>query len=100
MEQVCATALAVEMKRLPFAVRGPDRLPREGFRLVGARYCSLLGEPAAQMRLRGPDGAEATLYEIANWPFAVADGRMQIGEVAVRVWREGDRFFGWATTTP
>lgn len=62
-------ALAAYFTRLDFAVRDSSLITdAEGMHLLGGRYCSVLAEPAAQLRLQHTSGHVLTLYEAAYDP--------------------------------
>lgn len=93
---VIATALA----RLDFPLAPsvahplPDRLT-----LVGGRYCSVQGEPAAQIRLLEPDGHPCTLYvarSTGNRLASVRPGEYEAAGVRVRIWHDEGRLFAMA----
>lgn len=72
----------------------PDRLT-----LVGGRYCSVQGEPAAQIRLLEPDGHPCTLYvtrSTGNRLAAVRPGEYEAEGVRVRIWHDEGRLFAMA----
>ncbi|MDA1316228.1 MAG: hypothetical protein O2968_23155 [Acidobacteria bacterium] len=72
----------------------PDRLT-----LVGGRYCSVQGEPAAQIRLLEPDGHPCTLYvtrSTGNRLASVRPGEYEAAGVRVRIWHDEGRLFAMA----
>lgn len=93
--------IGARMPRLDFRVAEPRGPQAEGLRLLGARYCSLRGCIAAQLRLVGTDGLSYTLYEVRDGPAfdGVEPARIEVGAVAVRIWREGDLVLGLAVAT-
>ena len=93
--------LAQRMDRLDFEVRPAARLIDRGCRLVGARYCSLGGRIAAQLRVVDEGGRKLTLY-LVRAVRPIEEGR-QIEEglrthdgVSVETWQEGDLIYGLA----
>lgn len=79
--------LLERMPRLDFDLREPRNLP-QGLQLVGARYCSLQGRIAAQIKLVDEQGRRHTLYE-------VRDGERFRGLEECSVPREGLRIRFW-----
>ena len=62
-------ALAAYFTRLDFALRDSSLITdADGMHLLGGRYCSVLAEPAAQLRLQRAPGHVLTLYEAAYDP--------------------------------
>ncbi len=89
------------MGRLDFRVVEP-RLPEaEGLQLLGARYCSLQGRIAAQLRLVREDGRSCTLYEVKDGAAfgGVEPARLELDGVAVQVWRQDGLVLGLAVAT-
>ena len=86
------------MDRLDFSLVEPRRSDAEGWRLAGARYCSIRGQLAAQLRLETDDGEIVTLYQTA-WTDDLngLDGRqIGAGGLAVELWQEDGVFLGLA----
>jgi len=92
-------AVARQMTVLPFELRAPRRLEPE-CRPIGARYCSVLGQTAAQVRLRDPSGHLLTLYETAAGERlrTLPEGDVNVAGVRVRVWQEDGILFCLAET--
>jgi hypothetical protein len=109
-----ATEVAMShLKREALTVAGvtidelSDGLPRLGFRLrapsgawttVGARYCSIDGDLAAQVRL-APEAGGGSLFVVRLQPRfeRVGKGETMVHGVRVRYWSEGGLF--WAHVT-
>jgi len=93
--------VGARMPRLDFQVAEPRGPQAEGLRLVGARYCSLRGCIAAQLRLVGADGRSYTLYEVRDGPAfdGVQPARIDVEAVAVHIWREGGLVLGLAVAS-
>jgi hypothetical protein len=91
---------AARMARLDFRIKVPRHPQAEGLRIVGARYCSLRGCVAAQLRLVGADGRSRTLYQVRDCPAfdGVLATRIDVEAVAVDLWREGGLLLGLAST--
>ena len=91
-------ALRAAMGKLDFVLLAPQRLSEPGLRITGARYCSIQGNLAAQIKLRDARGREYTLYQthlkpdsdFANEREYVIDG------VRIRQWQEGGLFLAIA----
>lgn len=90
------SALGRELPKLDFQPLRPSRL--DDLRLVGARYCSIQGHLAAQLRLEAPDGSRYTLYQLAATE-ELADLPATTGEAAgvtVELWQERGLLLGLA----
>ncbi len=90
--------LGARMDRLGFTLVRPARIAESGAQLVGARYCSLGGWPAAQVQLRDDRDRRQTLYEV---PLTgdlerVKGGAFEIDGLGVTLWREKGLLVGWA----
>ncbi|MBI3777251.1 MAG: hypothetical protein HY273_17195 [Gammaproteobacteria bacterium] len=93
-------SLRTQMSKLDFVLTAPSRLPIEGLRVVGARYCSIQGHLAAQVRLQDRDGRSYTLYERTSHgmpPLEAAQQHM-IDGVQIQEWQEAGLFFGFAAS--
>jgi hypothetical protein len=93
--------IGARMPRLDFQVAEPRGPQTEGLRLVGARYCSLQGCVAAQLRLVAADGRFYTLYEVRDGSAfdGIEPARIEVEAVAVQIWREGGLVLGLAVDT-
>ena len=89
------------LDRLDFEVK-PSQVLAGSLDLAGARYCSVQGKIAAQLKMVDPEsGQEFTLYQfkatgmedLHSMPVQIEDGN-----VTVRIWREGDLGFAIANT--
>jgi len=87
--------LPARMDRLDFALREPARLAGRGLRMVGARYCSVQGRIAAQIRMEDEQGRGHSLYIVRAFG-RVRDGTASHGGIHVELWREGDLLIGLA----
>lgn len=93
--------LQTAMDRLDFPIRPPAEL-RADYELLGARYCSIHGNLAAQVKLRARDtGRLLTLYATGLTPELANISRQETVHDGVRIkmWSEGDVFFGLADGT-
>lgn len=90
--------IGARMPRLGFRVVAPRAPAAEGLQLVGARYCSLRGCTAAQVRLVRRDGRPCTLYEVMDGTEfdGVEQGHVEVDGVSVYVWRQDGLVLGLA----
>ena len=91
--------LQAAMDRLDFKLAPLSDLPGE-FSLLGGRYCSILGKLAAQLKVKGNNsGNIATLYvtpaseKLQN----IANQQVVFDSVTIRMWQDGENFYGLAT---
>jgi anti-sigma factor RsiW len=93
-------SLRAQMSKLDFVLTAPARLPIEGLQVVGARYCSIQGHLAAQVRLQDRDGRSYTLYQRTSHgvPTLAAEQQHVIDGVQIREWQEAGLFFGFAAS--
>ncbi|MBI5209236.1 MAG: hypothetical protein HY927_04595 [Elusimicrobia bacterium] len=91
-------ALERQMGKLEFSLLEPLRVKQRGLRLIGARYCSIQGQPAAQLRLQDKDGRPCTLYESAAVPAlaGVPETQVEVNGVRVELWQESGLLMGLA----
>ncbi len=87
------------LDRLDFTLAEPRSPFCDDLVLVGARYCSIQGRPAAQIRLRDGRGEPFTLYEVCDQAsFAdLADTELVVDGSIVRIWRADGLLFALAT---
>ncbi|MEM9490822.1 MAG: hypothetical protein AAGC55_16865 [Myxococcota bacterium] len=87
--------LASQMDKLDF-----QPIPSElDYQLQGARYCSIQGDIAAQLKLSDRSGFTHTLYQV-RWRdrySAIAGQTVIVDNIRVRFWREGSVFLGLAS---
>lgn len=93
-------SLRAQMSKLDFVLTAPARLPIDGLQVVGARYCSIQGHLAAQVRLQDSDGRIYTLYQRTLLGVPVLEGVQEhvIDGVHIREWQEAGLFFGLASS--
>ncbi len=86
------------MDKLDFSLAESRRILAPGLRLVGARYCSIRGQLAAQLRFRSGDEEMLTVYQTALTDELARIGTAQVraDDVLVELWSEGDVFLGVA----
>ena len=99
-EYVAASYAEVDrqMQKLDFRAVEPRRLRNAGFTLTGARYCSLQGCIAAQVKLTDAAGRKHTLYEVRDGAAfrGIDEAEHRRGGLRIRLWREGDLLLGLA----
>jgi len=93
-------ALAAVMNKLDFKPAPPTRLKQAGYRMIGARYCSIQGEIAAQIKLSSAAGEVMTLYQTRLNPRLAALGEQSYmaDNIRVETWQEGEIFFSLASS--
>lgn len=93
--------LGERMTKLDFPITRPTSTRAPG-QLIGARYCSIRGSIAAQVKLTDREGRIYTLYETRWIPAyrGVPNRAVDVGEVRVVFWRQGDVLFGLARPRP
>ncbi|MAG30112.1 MAG: hypothetical protein CL908_04360 [Deltaproteobacteria bacterium] len=92
------SGLRQQMDELDFSMRSPQRIGGGEFRILGGRYCSLQGRPAAQIKLEDEAGQVLTLYQthFSDSFEGLFEQRRELGGIQIRIWREGDLLFGLA----
>lgn len=91
-------ALQARMTGLDFTLADVAPLLGPDVRLVGGRYCSIQGVPAAQLRLETSSGRAVTVYQ-ARMVDALADlprGSIPHPELQIELLRVGDVLVGMA----
>ena len=92
--------VAAKLDRIKFSLTPPSGEFRRQFTLIGGRYCSIQNELAAQLRVQeNATGKMHTLYITRSTDDfgALKDTTQTVNGVKVRLWTEGDRFFGLAS---
>ena len=86
------------MDRLDFALVDPGRIGDDAPHLVGARYCSIQGQLAAQLRLETAEGKILTLYQTTLTPALKQLDRetLRADGLAIELWHQDGVFFGLA----
>lgn len=99
VEATSYSQLRRSMDRFEFTLVEPQHPSCAGLELVGARYCSIQGRPAAQIRLRDPRGESFTLYETRDDAAfgGLADSELVVDGSIVRIWRGDGLLFALAT---
>ena len=90
--------LAQRMEQLDFQLHRPSKLPLSELRLVGARYCSIQGQIAAQVKFKDTHNRLYTLYQtqFRESLQGLTQVDLMVEGVKVTIWREGDSVFGFA----
>jgi anti-sigma factor RsiW len=92
--------VAVKLNQIKFSLTPPSEEFSRQFTLIGGRYCSIQTERAAQLRVReNATGKMHTLYITRSTDDfgALKETTQTVKGVKVRLWAEGDRFFGLAS---
>ncbi len=87
------------LSRLDFSIMPANSPILETYRLMGARYCSIQGVPAAQLRVQDiRSGKESTLYaaKAVGKLQAVAPTVGSMDGIRVEVWRQDNVLFALA----
>jgi len=93
-------SISRQMAALSFELLAPSRVDARS-RPIGARYCSLGGQRAAQIKLRDPSGRILTLYETAAGERfrGLPSGEIDVPGVRVRLWQQDGLLLGLADST-
>ena len=92
--------VAAKLDRIDFSLTPPGGEFGHQFTLIGGRYCSIQTELAAQLRVQeNTTGKMYTLYitPLTDDFSALEETTQTVKGVKVRLWKEGDRFFGLAS---
>jgi hypothetical protein len=89
-----------QMDKLDFQLVAPADAEAAHLHLLGARYCSVQGRLAAQIRLRDDAGHVHTLYETESSEKlrAAVSSHLSADGVRVRTWTDKGIFYGLAVT--
>jgi len=91
-------SLSQVMPKLGFALRPPGRLEGDPYEILGARYATVGGQMAAQVRLVDRQGRYVTVFELEpgeEWAEVEAlEGKVEF--VQVEVWRQDGLIVGMA----
>jgi hypothetical protein len=86
------------LARLSFTPTASLRLEDSGLSLVGARYCTIQGHLAAQVRLIDDTGRIYTLYEVeATDALRSLEGTVEQGALEISMWQEEGLLFALAS---
>lgn len=91
--------LRKQMTKLDFSPISSSRLENAGLNFLGARYCSIQGQLAAQIKLANKDGSIQTLYQtqLNNKLQSLPEKYYVVDGVRIKQWQEKGLFFGLAT---
>ena len=92
--------VAAALDQIQFPLMPPDEDFRRQYTLVGGRYCSIRTQRAAQLRVRNnATGQMHTLYitSLTDELRALPDTTRTIDGIQVRLWNDGECFFGLAS---
>ncbi len=90
-----------EMYKLDFNLVASEKMTPANFTIVGARYCSIQGQLAAQIKLVDKQGRRYTLYQtyLSDTLKSLPTAEYTVNGIAIQQWREQDIFFGLAGAT-
>lgn len=90
--------LRAAMEKLDFVLVGPARGEAGRLNVRGARYCSIQGRLAAQIRLEDDLGRHYTLYETSldETMRTVSEKELEISGARILLWQEAGLLFGLA----
>ncbi len=93
--------LNTQMKKLDFELIASIDPALNDLTIIGARYCSIQGYLAAQIRFTNPQGQHYTLYQttLPRSLLTHLNVNQIIDDIEVTQWSEGDTFYGLATRT-
>lgn len=92
--------LRAQMDKLDFAPIASARLEGAGLKFMGARYCSIQGQLAAQIKFVDKEGHTQTLYQtqLTNKLKELDEQEYYVDGVKIKQWQEKGLFFGLATS--
>ncbi len=95
-------SLQPQMSKLDFALAPPEDPAAARLQVIGARYCSIQGQLAAQIRARDRAGQVYTLYQtkLNDKLRSATSGELKAEGVRIRLWRENGLFYGLAVNWP
>ena len=90
--------LTQHMTKLDFHIANSSKVNLKSFKLMGARYCSIQGQIAAQIRLQGENGKIFTLYQTKQAVNLkeLNDIRLELNGLKIRMWQDAGLFFSLA----
>ncbi len=91
--------LAATMDKLDFIIKSPEQLKYSGYQLLGARYCSIQGHIAAQIKLVDSKGELMTLYvtRLNDALATLQNQSQQYEKLLIKNWHEGGLFYSLAS---
>lgn len=92
--------LRAQMEKLDFTPIASARLEGAGLKFIGARYCSIQGQLAAQIKLVDKEGRTQTLYQtqLTNKLKELDEQEYYVDGVKIKQWQEKGLFFGLAVS--
>lgn len=92
--------LRAQMEKLDFTPVASTRLEGAGLKFIGARYCSIQGQLAAQIKLVDKEGRTQTLYQtqLTNKLKELDEQEYYVDGVKIKQWQEKGLFFGLAVS--
>lgn len=92
-------ALGRIMPALDFEPHSPPLLNKMGLVLKGARYCSIQGHLALQMKFKDASGQRHTIYQAPCLPplQGIHQAKLNIDNVQITLWQENGIFIGLAS---
>jgi len=92
--------LNAKMHKLDFNLAFPKKLLNSGYKVLGARYCSIQGGIASQVKLQNSLGKTVTLYitQLTKELKPLDSFLQQHDKVTINTWKENELFFGLAET--
>jgi len=92
--------LRSQMIKLDFTPIESSRLKNSGLKFLGARYCSIQGQLAAQIKLIDKNGRSQTLYQtqLNNKLKNLPEQEYYVDGVKIKQWQENGLFFGLASS--
>jgi hypothetical protein len=90
--------LSLDMDKLDFNLQAPQKIVDDVFTVTGARYCSIQGKIAAQVKLTDKKGRIYTLYQtrLSKEFDAIKNSSVQHADVRIRLWKESAILYGLA----
>ena len=95
---VAVVALGRTMAQLDFLPVSPDIVGVLRLKFIGARYCSIQGNIAAQLSYEAPDGSPYTLYQTRSVEAlsGISASQIELDGLNVKLWHEKGLFMGMA----
>ncbi len=95
-------SLQPQMSKLDFALAPPEDPAVAQLQVIGARYCSIQGQLAAQIRAHDRAGLVYTLYQtkLNDKLRSATSSELKAEGVRIRLWKEKGLFYGLAVNWP
>lgn len=90
--------LQIKMPKLDFKIINSEKLNLLSAKLLGARYCSIQGNIAAQLKYLGADNKKITIYQtrVDHLSKIITPGEYYKDNVKIKLWVEDNVLFGLA----